>query len=55
MAPNDQFERDVESLVSQGCSLDQAMELAMQNYAHLALQADELLKIRQRIARKTRH
>ncbi|UBF28525.1 hypothetical protein K9N68_11980 [Kovacikia minuta CCNUW1] len=54
MAPHDLFEREVEQLINQGCNLEQAIQIAMQNYAHLAIQADELFKIKQRIARKMR-
>lgn len=54
MAPHDQFEREVEQLVNRGCSIDQAIQLAMQNYTHLAIQADELFKIKQRLARRMR-
>lgn len=54
MASYAQFEREVEQLIDQGCELDQAIQIALQNYAHLAIRADELFKIKQKIARKTR-
>jgi hypothetical protein len=55
MAPHDQFEREVERLISQGYNLDQSIQTVMQNYPHLAIQADELLRIKQRIAKKMRN
>ena len=54
MAPYDQFEREVKELISQGCSLDDAIKEAMKNYSDLANQADELLRIKQKIQREER-
>lgn len=54
MAPYDQLEREVEQLINQGCNLDQAVQIALQNYSHLAIQADEIFRIKQKIARKMR-
>lgn len=54
MAPYDQFEREVKELISQGCSLDDAIKEAIKNYNDLANQADDLLIIKQKIEREIR-
>lgn len=54
MAPYDQFDREVRKLIRQGYSLNDAFIEAKKNYTHSANQADELLKIKQKIAREMR-
>ena len=61
MAPYDQFEKELKQfeeelreLMRQGCNLNESFEQLKKNYTHLADEADELLKIKQKIAREIR-
>lgn len=61
MAPYDklekelkQFEKELRESMRPGCNLDECFEQLKKNYTHLANQADELLKIKQKIAREIR-
>lgn len=54
MAPHDQFEREVRKLIRQGYSLNDAFIEAKKNYTYSAEQADELLKVKQKIDREMR-
>ncbi len=54
MAPLDQFERRMRELVNGGCTIDEAFIIARQEFSNLARQANDLLKIKQKLEREQR-
>jgi len=49
MAPLKQFEKRMQELVRNGCTTDNAYQIASQEFSNLADRADQLLEIKQQI------
>jgi hypothetical protein len=51
MPPHEQFEQKVRELTAQGCTPDAAIQQVQQTYPNLVRNANEILKIKQKIVR----